>query len=83
MPCVTSQESCKVSLDMMQDDGSNEVATMPSVTVPARTVATQVHNSVNIVAAQFMASIKIIGVELFPDRGMACSHCQQHRRLHG
>ena len=33
-----SQESCKVSMNMLQDDGSHEVSIVPSVTTTAETV---------------------------------------------
>ena len=33
-----SQESCRVSMNMLQDDGSHEVSIVPSVTTTAETV---------------------------------------------
>ena len=46
---MTSQESCKVSMDMVQDDGSNEVSTVPSVSTPAETVTVRDNTEVGLV----------------------------------
>ena len=69
-----------VSVDLLQDGSTNEEPTMPSMTTPARTVATQdssvggystgyrqVHTITFIVAAQSKASILVTVVELFPE----------------